>query len=55
MVSQEVSIGEMMTRMILEEDLRPPSGDLMEARNQEITIPLLARLRKAFEKMQTPK
>jgi len=45
MVVQELSIRELATGMILDQDLRTPNGLLMVARNQEISYPLLVRIR----------
>jgi len=55
LVSQEISLRELTTGMFLEEDLRLPSGMLMMARNQEITSPVLVRIRTVFEKTPVTK
>ena len=49
-VTKEISIREISTGMILDEDLRTPDGNLMAARNQEISYPLLVRVRNMNQK-----
>ena len=49
-ITREISIREMSTGMILDEDMRLSNGMLMVARNQEITYPLLVRIRNFHEK-----
>jgi response regulator RpfG family c-di-GMP phosphodiesterase len=51
---QEISIREMSTGMILDEDLRSSSGLLLVARNQEISYPLLVRIRNLYQKSPNP-
>ena len=51
---QEISIREMSTGMILSEDLRSSNGMLMVARNQEISYPLLVRIRNLHAKSPFP-
>jgi hypothetical protein len=53
-IIQEVSIREMTTGMILDEDLRSHNGSLMVARNQEINYALLVRIRNLHEKSPFP-
>jgi FixJ family two-component response regulator len=50
MVTQELSIREITTGMILDEDLRAPNGTLLAARNQKISYPLLVRIRNHYQK-----
>ena len=47
---QEISIREMSIGMILDDDLRSSNGMLMVARNQEISYPLLVRIRNLHQK-----
>jgi response regulator RpfG family c-di-GMP phosphodiesterase len=54
LITQEISIREMSTGMILDEDLRLSNGMLMVARNQEITYPLLVRIRNFQQKSPIP-
>jgi len=49
-VIQEISIREMSIGMILDDDLRSSNGMLMVARNQEISYPLLVRIRNLHQK-----
>jgi response regulator RpfG family c-di-GMP phosphodiesterase len=53
-VTQEISIREMSIGMILDEDLRSSNGILMVARNQEISYPLLVRIRNLHQKSPIP-
>jgi len=50
LVTKEISIREMCTGMVLDEDLRLTNGMLMVARDQEITYPLLVRIRNFHQK-----
>jgi response regulator RpfG family c-di-GMP phosphodiesterase len=50
MVTQEMSIRELTTGMILDEDVRAPNGTLMVARDQKISYPLLVRIRNLYQK-----
>jgi DNA-binding response OmpR family regulator len=54
LITREISIREMSTGMILDEDLRLSNGMLMVARNQEITYPLLVRIRNFCQKSPAP-
>jgi len=49
-VTQEISIREMSIGMILDDDLRSSNGMLMVAKNQEISYPLLVRIRNLHQK-----
>ena len=53
-ITREISIREMSTGMILDENLRLANGMLMVARNQEITYPLLVRIRNFCQKSPAP-
>ncbi len=50
-VIQTISIREMSVGMILDQDLRTPSGLLWAARDQKISYPLLVRIRNLNQKM----
>ena len=50
-VCQEIYIRQMTVGMILDEDLRAPSGMLLVARDQEISYPLLVRIRNFCQKV----
>jgi response regulator RpfG family c-di-GMP phosphodiesterase len=50
LVTREISIREMSMGMILDEDLRLTNGMLMVAKNQQITYPLLVRIRNFDQK-----
>jgi hypothetical protein len=50
LVTQEISIRDLATGMILDEDLRSSNGMLMVARNQKISYALLVRIRNFYEK-----
>jgi hypothetical protein len=50
-VCQEIFIRQMTVGMILDEDLRAPSGMLLVARDQEISYPLLVRIRNFCQKV----
>ncbi len=50
MVTQEMSVRELTTGMILDEDVRAPNGTLMVARDQKISYPLLVRIRNLYQK-----
>jgi response regulator RpfG family c-di-GMP phosphodiesterase len=54
LITREISVREMSTGMILDEDLRLSNGMLMVARNQEITYPLLVRIRNFHQKSPVP-
>jgi hypothetical protein len=47
---REISIREMSAGMILDQDLRSANGTLLVARNQEISYPLLVRIRNLNQK-----
>jgi response regulator RpfG family c-di-GMP phosphodiesterase len=49
-IYQEISIREMTVGMILDEDLRAPNGMLLVARDQEISYPLMVRIRNYSQK-----
>ena len=53
-VAEEISIREMCTGMILDENLRSPAGLLLVARNQKISYPLLVRVRSLYQKSSIP-
>jgi response regulator RpfG family c-di-GMP phosphodiesterase len=53
-VTEEISIREMCTGMILDENLRSPAGLLLVARNQKISYPLLVRVRSLYQKSSIP-
>jgi response regulator RpfG family c-di-GMP phosphodiesterase len=50
-VCQEIYVRQMTVGMILDEDLRAPSGMLLVARDQEISYPLLVRIRNFCQKV----
>jgi hypothetical protein len=50
-VCQEIYVREMTVGMILDEDLRAPDGMLLVARDQEISYPLLVRIRNFCQKV----
>jgi hypothetical protein len=50
-VCEEVYIRQMTVGMTLDEDLRSPSGMLLVARDQEISYPLLVRIRNFCQKV----
>ena len=50
MVTDEITPRELTVGMILDQDLRSANGMLMVARNQEITHPLLERIRNLYQK-----
>jgi response regulator RpfG family c-di-GMP phosphodiesterase len=51
MACQEISVREMEPGMILDQDLRLPEGTLLATRNQEVSYPLLVRIRTSCQKM----
>ncbi len=53
-VTEEISIREMCTGMILDESLRSPAGLLLVACNQKISYPLLVRVRSLYQKASIP-
>jgi hypothetical protein len=53
-VTEEISIREMCTGMILDENLRSPAGLLLVTRNQKISYPLLVRVRSLYQKSSIP-
>jgi response regulator RpfG family c-di-GMP phosphodiesterase len=53
-ITEEISIREMCTGMILDENLRSPAGLLLVARNQKISYPLLVRVRSLYQKSSIP-
>jgi response regulator RpfG family c-di-GMP phosphodiesterase len=53
-VTEEISIRELCTGMILDENLRSPAGLLLVARNQKISYPLLVRVRSLYQKASIP-
>ena len=53
MACREISVREMETGMILDQDLRLPDGTLLVARNQEVSFPLLVRIRTLYQKTPT--